>query len=97
MSKLGIKRIIAVNTLPSPADVRHIARKKFNIYDVIVNSSQAMQYTIGVNSCQQADLYLHPIPEFTDWYEFYKARLFIKTGEEKTKQLLGQIKDLIRK
>lgn len=97
LSKLGIKRIIAVNTLPSPADIVRIKNKRLNIFDVIVNSIQAMEYNMAVTSCQQADLYIHPISSLADWYEIYKAKLFIKTGEEKTEELLAQIKELVKK
>jgi len=94
LSKLGIKRIIAVNTLPSPEDIVRTRQKRLNIYDVIVNSFQAMESTMALSSCQQADVYLHPIPKLADWYEFYKAKLFINTGREHTKRMLPKIKSL---
>jgi len=42
-------------------------------------------------------VYLHPIPRLADWYEFYKAKLFIKTGENHAKKALPEIKKLIRR
>ena len=97
LTRAGIKRIIAVNALPSPEDIVRRERKKLNIYDIIVNSFQAMEFTIATNSCQQADVYLNPIPEIADWYEFYKAHTFIKAGEDQAKIALGKIKSLIKK
>lgn len=94
LSKLGIKRIVAVNTLPSPEDMVRMRRKRLNIYDIIVNSFQSMEYTMALHSCQQADVYLHPIPKFADWYEFYKAEVFINTGLNHTRRELAQIKKL---
>lgn len=97
LSKMGIRKIIAVNTLPSPADIVRIPPKRLTIYDVIANSFQAMEYTIALNSCQQADVNIHPIPELADWYEFYKAQSFIKAGQEHTRRLLPRIRALVRR
>ena len=96
LSKAGIKRIIASNTLPSPEDIVRISKKRLNIYDIIVNSFQAMEHTIAENSCRQADVYLHPIPKLADWYEFYKAGLFIKTGQDHARRALPKIRNLIK-
>jgi len=95
LSRSGVKKIIAVNVLPSPRDTVGLARKKLNIYNIIVHSFQAAEFTIAVNSCQQADVYLHPVPEAADWYEFYKGKLFIKTGREKAMEKLPEIKKLV--
>ncbi|MBN1353910.1 MAG: patatin-like phospholipase family protein, partial [Candidatus Omnitrophica bacterium] len=97
LSKGGIKKIIAVNTLPSPEDVVRIANKRLNIYDILVNSFQAMEFVIAENSGRTADVSIHPIPKLADWYEFYKAELFIKTGREHAIKALKNIKSLARK
>ena len=97
LSRDGIKRIIASNVLPSPEDIVRISRKRLNIYDIIVNSFQAMEYTIAEVSSEQADVHIHPIPRLADWYEFYKAELFIKTGREHTKKALPQLKSLLKR
>jgi NTE family protein len=98
LSKLGIKRIIAVNTLPSPEDAALLSERgrRFNIYDVIVNSFQEMEYALAMNSCQQADVYMHPIPKNVCWYEFFKAQAFVKTGQEHARRMLPEIKKLAR-
>lgn len=97
LSRSGIKRIIAVNTLPAPEDMVRIGQKRLNIYDIIVNSFQAMEFTMALNSCQQADVYIHPIPKLADWYEFYKARPFINTGRDHTIRMLPKIKNIIKR
>jgi len=97
LSRAGVKRIIAVNALPSPMDIVRISRKKLNIYDIIINSFQAMEFTIAENSCKQADVHIHPMPKLCDWYEFYKSSLCIKTGKVHTKRLLPEIKKLIKR
>ncbi len=97
LSKSGIKRIIAVNTLPSPEDMVRVRQKRLNIYDVIVNSFQAMEFSIAEHPCRQADIYLHPIPKLANWYEFYKADLFIKTGRKHARQILPKIRTLAKK
>ncbi|MEE8359290.1 MAG: patatin-like phospholipase family protein [Candidatus Omnitrophota bacterium] len=98
LSKMGIKRIIAVNTLPSPEDAAFIGRKRksFTIYDVIVNSFQELEYALAVNACRQADIYLKPIPKNVSWFEFYKARIFINTGSEHARRMLPEIKKLVK-
>ena len=97
LSKSGIKRIIAVNTLPSPEDIVRTGERRLNIYDVIVSSFQAMEYTMAVTSASQADICLNPIPKLADWYEFYKADLFIAKGRLETRQNLKKIKNLSKR
>ncbi|MEE8359933.1 MAG: patatin-like phospholipase family protein [Candidatus Omnitrophota bacterium] len=95
LSKSGIKKIIAVNALPGPQDPIAAGEGKLNIYSIIVNSFQAMEYTIAANSFQQADIYLHPVPRSGYWYQFYKAKLFIKMGEGCMRERLSEIKRLV--
>jgi len=95
LSRLGVKRIIAVNTLPSPADVVREEAKRLNIYEIIVNSFQAMEFVMAANVREQVDVYLHPIPQLADWYEFYKSDLFIKEGRIHAKRAMRNIKDMV--
>ena len=97
LSRIGIKKIIAVNVLPSPADVIRKAGGKPNIYDCIVNSFQAMEYTMAEYACQQADVYLNPIAPMADWFEFYKGRTFINTGKKHTRFVITKIRELMKK
>ncbi len=96
LSRAGIKKVVAVNTLPSPEEMAVTSPRSLNLYNVIVNSFHAAEYTMAVNSCQQADVYLHPVLGTADWHEFHKARLFIRTGRNEAVRMLPQIKDLAR-
>lgn len=95
LSRNGIRRIIAVNALPAPGHTVCTRRKRLNIYNVIVNSFQATEFTIAENACRQADIYLHPIPESGNWYEFHNPDVFIKAGRDETKRMLAGIKRLV--
>lgn len=126
--KMGIKKIIAVNVLPSPENITqsnefklrrrdeekkeaeargffaktiynlgaHFNRIFFpNILDVIVNSIQTLEYVIAESHCQKANLVLRPIVAGVDWFEFFKAEMLIKKGEEETTKSLAAIKSLM--
>ena len=97
LSREGVKRIIAINTLPSPEDIVRAPKKRLSLYDAIVNSFQATEYTMATYSCQQADVYLNPIPKLADWHEFHKAKIFIKTGYDHATAALAKIKELLKK
>lgn len=93
----GAKKIIAVNTLPSPEHVVRSRRKTLNIYDVIVNSLQATEYVIAQHTCRRADILLNPIPKMADWYELYKARTFIAAGRKAANDALTRIRELVQR
>lgn len=94
LMKMGVSKIIAVNTLPSPADIQTSQKKVTNILDIIVNSAQAGEYLLAEQSCQNVDLVLHPIFPTVDWYEFYESEKLIRRGEEETLKHLAQLKEL---
>ena len=96
LSKSGVKRIIAVNTMPSPEDIVNVAAKKQTILDILVNSLYSMEYRIAKYACQEADVYLHPILKNAAWYEFYRAKEFIKVGVEEAKKALPKIRALVK-
>ncbi len=95
LSLMGINKIIAVNTLPSPDDVVRSKKKVTNIFDIIVNSVQAGEYILAEMSCQNADVAMHPIVPTMDWYEFFKLDLAIARGEEEAKRFLPAIRELV--
>lgn len=128
LTKLGARKIIAVNCLPSPEEVlrvfkeseerrrkeeielskqsifmrmafriRRWMRRKFlpNIFDVIMNSSQSMEYVLAEASTRGADCVLHPTIPTVSWFELYKVQRLIKRGEEEVERMLPQIKALI--
>jgi len=126
----GVKKIIAVNVLPSPDDFkksdsllrRAIGRKKRaiekenmlarlafhgtltlrkmffpNIFDIMVNTILAMEYTMSQVNCQNADIILHPFIAGVNWFEFFRVKELIKKGEEVTRKNLGAIKACVGK
>ncbi|MCK4463676.1 MAG: patatin-like phospholipase family protein [Candidatus Omnitrophica bacterium] len=96
LSKTGIKRIIAVNSMPSPEDVVKTATKKQTLLDIIVNSMNSMEYRIAKYACREADVYIHPILRGAAWYEFYRAKEFIELGKRETRKALPEIRKLIK-
>lgn len=66
-----------------------------NIFDVIVNSIQTMEYVIAEINCQAADVVLRPVVIGVDWFEFFKSEALIKKGEEETIKALSAIKKVI--
>lgn len=128
LTKLGAKKIIAVNCLPSPEEVfktfkeleekrrkeemeltqrsvfvrmifriRGWMRRKFlpNVFDVMMNSMQSMEYVLAEASARDADCVLHPTIPAVSWFELYKVESLIKRGEEEAERQLPQIKALI--
>ncbi|MDP2912908.1 MAG: patatin-like phospholipase family protein [Candidatus Omnitrophota bacterium] len=95
LMRIGVSKIIAVNTLSSPEDVHRSDRKTSNIFDFIVNSIEAGEYLLAEASCQNADIAMHPVLSSADWYEFYKAADIIKRGEEEAIRYLPQLKELV--
>ena len=66
-----------------------------NTFDVMMNTSLAMQYVMAEASAREADCVIHPILTNAAWFELYKAEELIKRGEEETIKMLPQIKALI--
>ncbi len=94
LMKAGVSKIIAVNTLPSPADIQRSTKRMSNIFDIIVNSVQASEYLLAEMSCQNADIAMHPVPPTIEWYEFYEGSRIVKRGEEEATKFLPQLKAL---
>ncbi len=72
-------------------------RKRYaaNIFNVLVNSIQYMEYLIASTATTEADVVIHPVIYDASWIEFYKAAKFIKVGEDKTREQLAEIKKLV--
>ena len=96
LSKEGIKRVIAVNSIPSPDDAVNISPRGQSIFDIIINSLYAMEYKIAKYSSQEADIYIHLIPKEGMWFEFYKAKEFMEFGRKKAIKVLPELKRLIK-
>lgn len=67
-----------------------------NIVDVIMSSLQAMEYVLAEASCQQADIFIRPDIEPSEWFNFLDAQHFIKKGEEAAEKYIAEIKKLIK-
>lgn len=66
-----------------------------NIFDVMMNTSLAMQYVFAEASSRDADCVIHPILPNTAWFELYKVEALIRRGEQEAEKMLPQIKALI--
>jgi len=66
-----------------------------NIVDVIMSSLQAMEYVLAEASCKQADIFIRPDLEPTEWFNFIDARSFIRKGEEVAERHIAEIKKLV--
>ncbi|MEK6732480.1 MAG: patatin-like phospholipase family protein [Candidatus Omnitrophota bacterium] len=72
-------------------------RKAFtpNIFDVIMTSMQAMEYSIAEISCSKASVSLHPVLSDAASTDFHLVKKFVKTGEEETIRHIEKIRSLI--
>jgi NTE family protein len=70
-------------------------RYEANIFNVIMNTIQFMEYSIAQTSTQNADVVIHPVVADAQWMEFYSARKFIEMGERKTREALAEIQKLV--
>ena len=66
-----------------------------NIFDILMNTIQSMEAEIAEVEGESADLLLRPILPEASWVDFYKARAFIRRGEEEAVKLLPKIKALV--
>lgn len=129
LSQMGVKKIIAVNVLPSPKDwsqkykvqkekerdalelakdqgfvkrtlIRwgYALRRKYsdNIFNVIMNSIQFMEFEMGQSWGKQADVLMHPIVHEGHWAQFYYPEKFIEAGELVARKHLDEIRQLMK-
>jgi NTE family protein len=66
-----------------------------NIFDVIMTSMQAMEYSLAEISCCRADVSLHPVLSDATSTDFHLVKKFVKIGEEETLRHIEKIKALI--
>lgn len=70
-------------------------RYAVNVFNVIMNTIQFLEYEIAQSSGRQADVMIHAIVRDAHWAEFYSPDKFIRVGEEKAMEHLDEIKKLI--
>ncbi len=66
-----------------------------NIFDIMMQSMQTMEYQISEVSCRNADVVIRPTHISASWYEFFEAKKFIRRGEEEAQKHLAEIKQLV--
>ena len=66
-----------------------------NVFDVMMNTSLAMQYVLAEASSRDADCVIHPVLPNAAWFELYKVEELIRRGEQETEKMLPQIKALM--
>lgn len=70
-------------------------RYAINIFNVIMNTVQFMEYEIADAWAEKADVLIHPVVYEGHWAQFYEPQKFIKAGEEKTLEQLSEIRRLL--
>jgi len=66
-----------------------------NIFDIMMQSMQTMQYEVAEVSCKDADVVIRPTHIHADWFEFFDAKKFVRRGEEETMHHLPKIRSLV--
>ena len=76
--------------------LKRFFRKVFtpNIFDVIMTSMQAMEYSIAEISCCRADVSLHPVLSNAASTDFHLVKKFVKIGEEEALRHIDKIRAL---
>lgn len=66
-----------------------------NIFDILMNTIQAMEAEIAEGEGGGADILLRPVLPSASWVDFFKPEPFIRRGEEETLKMLPKIKALV--
>jgi NTE family protein len=94
----GVKKIISICVTPSKEEIRQVHSKmsgdKFNVFDFIFGSIEAMQEEIFQKALSLSDVVIHPKFGGIDWTNFKNIDHFIKQGEEETLRAIDRIKEL---
>ena len=65
-----------------------------NVFDIIVNSMQTMEYAIAEADCQRADVLISPVALGVEWFDFFRIEELIKIGEYEAVKSLANIKSI---
>lgn len=96
LSSEGVKKIIAINSMPSSNMLmKSNLSQNPNFFDIMINSLYSLQYRIAKYATNDADIYMNPILPKSSWYEFYRAKEFIELGRETMQNYLPEVKNLI--
>jgi NTE family protein len=66
-----------------------------NLFDILMNTIQAMEAEIADVEGEAADVLVRPVLANASWVDFYKPQQFIRRGEEEAMRLLPKIKALV--
>lgn len=66
-----------------------------NIFNVLMNTIQFLEYGMAESASAGADIVIHPVLSDSHWAEFYSTEKFIRRGEEKTLEQLSEIRRLV--
>lgn len=66
-----------------------------NIFNVIMNTIQFMEYEIANMQSNDADIFIHASVPDAHWIEFFSGDKFIEEGARKTREQLAEIKRLL--
>ncbi len=97
LSKEGVNRVIAVNSMPSPEAAARTGKASPNVLDILLHSFYSLQYRIARYARQEADIYMNPILEGATWYDFHRADDFIRFGEQEAEKVVPELNQLARK
>ena len=82
-----IRRVNVFNPLSYLADSQNMP----NLFDIVMNSMQILQYELGNFKAISADVLINPdLSDFT-WIEYYRADELIARGEEAAQRALPAI------
>lgn len=70
-------------------------RYRDNVFNVLMNTIQFLEYGIAETAGAGADIVIHPVVLNAHWAEFHSVSKFIKCGEEKAMEQLSDIKRLV--
>lgn len=97
LSAEGVKKIIAINSMPSSNTLmKSDLSQNPNFFDIMVNSLYSLQYRIAKYAANDADIYMNPILPKSAWYQFYRAKEFIELGRETMLSYLDDVKNLLK-
>jgi len=66
-----------------------------NLFDILMNSLQALQYELGDFKAISADVRINPDLSGYTWMEFYKPQEFIEKGAKAAERALPEIRRVI--
>jgi NTE family protein len=66
-----------------------------NIVNVLMNTIQYLEATVSSKQYSDADIVIHPSVCDSQWYQFYEPEKFIRCGEMRAMEVIGDIKRLI--